>query len=153
MGIGRIGDHQRHARRQVQEIAPIKLEVRMDRPKLQFVRIQQLCDAPRLGAGKGEVQLSGNALLKHVKVLGKGQDGLHHVQVVHDGRVDAAEALCQEVRLLLVVPLKVHAVPWTNHRLQERHSIVRLDDLAAARNLRRLRQAPLRVGLQRVPSA
>ena len=91
--VGAHGHGQRHARRKIHEVAAVQLQIGVNGADLYLALAHVLGQTPGLRPGEREVQLLGNALVKHIQVGAHGQHRLHHVQVMHLRRVDLAQAL------------------------------------------------------------
>ena len=91
----------------------------MDRADFEDAVLQELRDAQALRAGKREVELSGDAALEEIEMLGAAHARNDEMQVVDDFRIDLRERTRQEIRLLLVVALDDHAVARGDERLQD----------------------------------
>ena len=130
LSIGGIGHDQRHAGRQIEEIAAVKFKIGVNGPEIQLAGAEQLGDAAGLRPGERKIEFLGDALFEHVEVFGQRQDRLHHVQIVHFGRIDGTQALGQKISLLLIVAFDVDAVERADNRFEQSHGILRPDDLA-----------------------
>jgi hypothetical protein len=91
----------------------------VDRADPDLIGADQLGEAPRLRAGKGEIQLRGDAALEYVDMFGQSQDGLHHVQVVDLFGVEACKRAGEKIRLLLVVAFEADAVAGLQHGFEQ----------------------------------
>ncbi len=106
----------------------VELDVGMDGPDLEKPVGEELRNAQALRAGKGEVELAGDASLEKVELLRTADARDDHVQIVNPGRVDLGEGARQEVRLLLVVAFEHDTVVRSNDRLEERDDVAGRDD-------------------------
>ena len=66
-------------------------------------------------------------------MLGKRQHGLNEVKVAYARGVRPDKALCQEVRLLLVVAFDAQAVAGLDHGIEQADDVSRGDFLAAGK--------------------
>ena len=125
--VGGLGADQRHLGRQIDEVAGEELEVGVDRADRDPAAAGQPRQPRALRPGEAEVETAGDAVLEQVQVFGQRQHRLHHVQVVHRGRVERGQRAGQEVGLLLVVAFQADAVAGLDHRLQQGADRGRID--------------------------
>ena len=130
VAVGRLRGHQRHARREVGEIAAEQLQVGMDGADVELAGRGQLGQAASLRAGEGKVQAVGDTPFEHVQMFRQGQHREQHVQAVHPCRVECGQTLGEEIRLLLVVALDTDTVTVFQHRIQQVGQFFRRGDLA-----------------------
>ena len=117
--VGPVRGDEAHVGRQVHIQAAVQLEICMDGADAQLVVRQHLGQAQALHAGKGEVDLLGDALLEQIQMFIPGDGGDDHVQPVHLGRVQFGHGAGQEGRLLLVAALQHHFVTGVDDPLQK----------------------------------
>ena len=147
IAVGADRGDQRDIRRQIDEIAGEEFEIGVDRAKCDLAPEQHLGDAPRLRTGIGVVEPPRDARFKHVEVLGKHDAGLHHMEVMYFGRIDASERGGQEIGLLLIVAFEADPVERPYRRLEQGDRMLAGDDLA----LRQSRACGETLSLRRPP--
>jgi hypothetical protein len=89
--------------------------------------------------------------LEYVQVRGQRQHRLHHVQVMHAGRIEVGQRLGEEIGLLLVVALQADLVAWLQQCVQQL-AYVAGGDLASPGPRRGTFQAGLATAFQRIPA-
>ena len=94
VAIGADRGDQRDVRGKVDEVAGEQLEIGMNRAQLDLAAEQHARDARRLRTGIGVVQLLRDAAVEQVEMFGQHDAGLHHVQIVHLGKIDREQARC-----------------------------------------------------------
>ena len=147
---GLRGD-QGHARGQVDEVAAEQFQVGVDGTDLDAPFSHQVGQAHRLRAGEREVQFRSDTTLEYIQMRGQRQHRLHHVQVVHAGRIKIGQGLGEEIGLLLVVALQADLVAGLQQCMQQ-PAYVAGGDLASPGPRRGTFQAGLATAFQRIPA-
>jgi hypothetical protein len=119
VAIRLVAGAQHDVRREVHVEPRVEFDVGMDRADFEDAVLQELRDAQALRAGIREVELSGDAALEEIEMLGAAHARNDEMQVVDDFRIDLREGTRQEIRLFLVVALDDHAVARGDERLQD----------------------------------
>ena len=152
LAVGHVAGHQHHVGRQVHVQPRIQFHVRVQGAHLQHAVLQQLRDAQALGAGKGEIELVGDAALEQVEVLRQAYARHDHVQFIDLVGVQLHHGAGQEVGLFLVVPFEDHAVAAGDQQREGVDDGVGADDRAVAEVAHGLEAAALFLA-SRVPLA
>ncbi len=131
VAIGADRGDQRDVRGEVDEVAGEQLEIGMNRAEFDLAAEQHARDARRLRTGIGVVQLLRDAAIEQVEMLRQHDARLHHVQVVHPGKIDRKQRAAEQIRLLLVIAFQAHPVAGPNDGFHQPRGIARFHDLAA----------------------
>ena len=91
---------------------------------------QQLRNAQALGTGEGEIELTGDAFFKQVKVFAAPDAGHDHMQIVDFLRIDFRQHAGEKIGLLLVVAFQHHPVAGGEQVFQYADQLVSGDDFA-----------------------
>ena len=105
----------------------------MNSTDFELTILQQLGDAQALCAGEGEVQLTGNALLKDIQMFTAANAWHDHVQVMHNLRVYFGQRAGKKIRLLLVVAFQNDLIAWCDQLFQHGDKVVGWQNLALHR--------------------
>ncbi len=145
VGVSLQGRDQADVRLEINKEAGVKLHVGMDGADLKLLFFQHFRDPDTLDTGVGEVDLTGDPLLKNIQMLGKGNRGDNHGHAMNLFGTDLRQGPGKETGLFLVVAFQNHPVLRPHGGFQYPGNGIRGDDLAVQPGRRRLQARLLAV--------
>jgi hypothetical protein len=119
VAVGLVGDDERDLRRQVHQGARVEFEIGVDRADPEGPGRNEFGEPAALRSGIRKIQPVRDAAFEHGEMVGQRQDGLHHVQIVEQRRIDIPQGGGEKIGLLLIVALDRHAVAGLDDRFEQ----------------------------------
>ena len=106
VAVGLLGANQRHVRHQIREHPRVEFYIGVNGADLELAVFEELRQAYALRTSESKIEFASDAPLEQRQMFRAADARDQEVQVMDLPRIDLDERTRQEVRLLLVVPLK-----------------------------------------------